>query len=270
MRLHCDDGASGTGYSYTIGTGGSSVVALLHDHLAPRLIGRDPAHDRGDLARPVVRHPRHQRRRDHQPGAGRDRHRAVGSGAAAATASRCGAPPAARRQRIPLYTTEGGWLHLIADDAGRRDAGRAEARASAAPRSRSASRMSAEDVARLRAVRDAVGDGFEIMVDANQCFTLERGAAPRAALRASSASPGSRSRCRPTTSPATCGWRRATALPIAVGESLYSIGQFARLPAARRLLDRAGRRGAHRRHHAVAQGGAPGRGLQPRRSARTS
>src|SRR5436305_12320094 len=35
------DGATGTGYSYTIGTGGSSVMRLLADHLAPRLIGRD-------------------------------------------------------------------------------------------------------------------------------------------------------------------------------------------------------------------------------------
>src|SRR5512135_2274172 len=39
--VRCDDGAEGTGYTYTIGTGGSSVVALLRDHLAPRLIGRD-------------------------------------------------------------------------------------------------------------------------------------------------------------------------------------------------------------------------------------
>jgi Mandelate racemase / muconate lactonizing enzyme, N-terminal domain len=35
------DGAIGTGYSYTIGTGGSSVMRLLADHLAPRLIGKD-------------------------------------------------------------------------------------------------------------------------------------------------------------------------------------------------------------------------------------
>jgi len=41
VRITCDDGAAGVGYSYTIGTGGSSVVALLRDHLAPRLIGRD-------------------------------------------------------------------------------------------------------------------------------------------------------------------------------------------------------------------------------------
>ena len=35
------DGAVGIGYSYTIGAGGSSVMRLLRDHLAPRLIGRD-------------------------------------------------------------------------------------------------------------------------------------------------------------------------------------------------------------------------------------
>ena len=35
------DGGVGTGYSYTIGTGGSSVMRLLADHLAPRLIGKE-------------------------------------------------------------------------------------------------------------------------------------------------------------------------------------------------------------------------------------
>src|SRR4029077_15448955 len=33
VRIECDDGSQGTGYSYTIGTGGSSVMALLRDHL---------------------------------------------------------------------------------------------------------------------------------------------------------------------------------------------------------------------------------------------
>src|SRR5438093_3049602 len=42
VRITCADGAQGVGYTYTIGTGGSSVIALLRDHLAPRLVGRDP------------------------------------------------------------------------------------------------------------------------------------------------------------------------------------------------------------------------------------
>ena len=43
VRVRCNDGAEGIGYTYTIGTGGSSVMALLRDHLAPKLIGRDPS-----------------------------------------------------------------------------------------------------------------------------------------------------------------------------------------------------------------------------------
>ena len=42
LRLMCADGSEGVGYCYTIGTGGSSIMALLKDHLAPLLIGRDP------------------------------------------------------------------------------------------------------------------------------------------------------------------------------------------------------------------------------------
>ena len=42
LTLHTSDGLESTGYAYTIGTGGSSVVALLLDHLAPRLLGKNP------------------------------------------------------------------------------------------------------------------------------------------------------------------------------------------------------------------------------------
>ena len=46
VRIWTDDGADGTGYSYTIGTGGSAVLALLRDCMAPWLLGRDPACER--------------------------------------------------------------------------------------------------------------------------------------------------------------------------------------------------------------------------------
>ena len=42
VTIYDSDGASGTGYSYTIGTGGPSVVALIKQALAPALIGKDP------------------------------------------------------------------------------------------------------------------------------------------------------------------------------------------------------------------------------------
>ncbi len=43
VTIRCKDGNTGTGYTYTIGTGGWSVVALLNDHLVPQLIGRNAA-----------------------------------------------------------------------------------------------------------------------------------------------------------------------------------------------------------------------------------
>src|SRR5258706_5768870 len=40
VRIHTSDGIVGTGYSYTIGTGGSSVIGLAIHHLAARAHGR--------------------------------------------------------------------------------------------------------------------------------------------------------------------------------------------------------------------------------------
>jgi len=41
LTLTDDEGHVGTGYTYTIGSGGSSIVALMRDHLLPRVIGMD-------------------------------------------------------------------------------------------------------------------------------------------------------------------------------------------------------------------------------------
>jgi L-alanine-DL-glutamate epimerase-like enolase superfamily enzyme len=42
-RLRADSKEEGVGWAYTVGAGGTSVAALLSDHLLPRLEGRDPA-----------------------------------------------------------------------------------------------------------------------------------------------------------------------------------------------------------------------------------
>ena len=41
VRIYDSDGAVGTGYSYTIGTGGPSIIELLSRTLLPPLIGRE-------------------------------------------------------------------------------------------------------------------------------------------------------------------------------------------------------------------------------------
>ena len=77
LRLTRDDGSQGTGYSYTIGTGGSSVMAF-EDHLAPKLIGRD-ADDTEAIWKDLFFHALNGSRCDHGAGAGNDRHRALGT-----------------------------------------------------------------------------------------------------------------------------------------------------------------------------------------------
>ncbi|HTP74348.1 MAG TPA: mandelate racemase/muconate lactonizing enzyme family protein [Burkholderiaceae bacterium] len=224
VRLQMDDGSQGTGYSYTIGTGGSSVVALLKDHLAPRLLGRDPSCVEAiwrDLLFAT-----------HATAVGAITSLALAAIDTALWDWRCrrdGQPlwraAGGAKQRVPVYTTEGGWLHLSSDDLVRETLAAQRAGFKGAKIKVGKPHVS-EDIARLRAVRDAVGEGFELMVDANQCFTLSE------ALR--------RAPCyaelgiawfeEPLPADDIGGHVRlaaASTVPIAVGESLYSAAQFA-------------------------------------------
>ena len=224
VRIVCDDGSTGIGYSYTIGTGGSSVLALLHDHLAPRLIGKDPARIEA-LWRELMF-------ATHATTVGAITSLALAAIDTALWDWRCGRDgqplwlaAGGAKPRIPVYTTEGGWLHLATEDLVRETLAAQAAGFKGAKLKVGKPRVS-EDVARLRAVRDAVGEGFELMVDANQCFTLSealRRAPHYAAL-------GIAWFEEPLPADDIAGHARlaaASAVPIAVGESLYSPGQFA-------------------------------------------
>ncbi len=153
VTLHCSDGSVGTGYTYTIGTGGSSIVALLHDHLAPRLIGRDPAEYEA-IWRDLFFHT-------HATAVG-----AITSLALAAidTAlwdrnTRVANVPlwvaaGGSKPRTRTYSTEGGWLHLsetelVDQTLQARDAGFHGAKIKVGRP------HLAEDTRRLMAVRDA-------------------------------------------------------------------------------------------------------------------
>ena len=155
VSLHCSDGIVGTGYAYTIGTGGSSVVALLADHLAPRLVGRDPAHVEAIW---------------------RDLFYATHATAVGAITSLalCCIDTAlwdwrSRQQdmplwvllggaqdRVPLYTTEGGWLHLSPEALVDQTLA-AQADGFRGAKIKIGRPHVSEDVSRLEAVREAVG-----------------------------------------------------------------------------------------------------------------
>ena len=224
VRLTMEDGSQGTGYSYTIGTGGSSVVALLRDHLAPRLIGRDPSEIEAiwhDLLFAT-----------HATSVGTITSLALAAIDTALWDWRCrrdGQPlwqaAGGAKKRIPVYTTEGGWLHLPTETIVRETLAAKKAGFKGAKIKVGLAHVS-DDVARLKAVRAAVGDGFEIMVDANQCFTLSEALrrAPRYAEL------GIAWFEEPLPADDITGHARLAAasdVPIAVGESLYSAGQFA-------------------------------------------
>ena len=224
VTLRCDDGSAGTGYTYTIGTGGSSIVALLRDHLLPRLIGRDPQCFEA-IWRELFFHT-------HATAVG-----AITSLALAAidialwdrNARAAGLPlwrlAGGAQPRVPVYTTEGGWLHLEPAELVEQTLA-AQADGFLGAKIKVGKPHVAQDMARLQAVRDAVGGGFELMVDANQSFTLAE--AMRRARRyepldlAWFEEPMPAEQVR-----AHAQLLASTSVPVAVGESMYHPAQFA-------------------------------------------
>ena len=223
VRIRCDDGVEGVGYTYTIGTGGSSVVALLRDHLAPKLVGRDPDCIEA-IWKDLFFHT-------HATAVGAITSLALAAIDTALWDLRCrrsalplwkaagGAQP-----KVPVYTTEGGWLHLPSEALVAQTLD-AKAQGFRGAKLKVGKPGLAEDVARLAAVREAVGDAFEIMVDANQCFNVSE-----AIRRARAFEPfGLAWLEEPLPAEDLAGHIELaahTAIPIAVGESIYHPAHF--------------------------------------------
>jgi L-alanine-DL-glutamate epimerase-like enolase superfamily enzyme len=198
-------------------------MALLRDHLAPRLIGQEAA-DIEALWRLLLFST-------HATTVG-----ALTSLALAAIdtalwdlASRRAGLPLHRfaggaKHSLPLYTTEGGWLHLepsaLVDDALR-----AKAEGFGGAKVKIGRPHVAEDVARLAAVRAAVGGEWEIMTDANQGFGLPE--AIRRVRHLETLDIAWFEEPLPADDVAAhVELARHSCVPIAVGESLYSLSQF--------------------------------------------
>ncbi len=222
IRIEDADGVIGTGYSYTIGTGGPSVMKLIERSLAPALIGRD--------AEMIEKIWRDLLFFTHATSVGALTSLALAAIDTALWDLRCrraGLPlhvaAGGANDKVRLYTTEGGWLHL-ATDALVDDALKAKAAGFGGCKIK-VGRPIGEDVARLQAVRDAVGPGFEILTDANQAFTVDD--AIRRSRHYEKVDIGWLE--EPLPADDIDGHVRlsaATTLPIAVGESLYSLSHF--------------------------------------------
>ena len=125
---------------------------------------------------------------------------------------------------VPLYTTEGGWLHLEPSVLVE-DALRAKEDGFGGVKIKIGRPHVSEDMARLRGVRDACGPAFEIMTDANQLFTADE--AIRRARHYEALDIAWFEEPLPADDlGGHARLARSTSLPIAVGESLYSALHF--------------------------------------------
>jgi L-alanine-DL-glutamate epimerase-like enolase superfamily enzyme len=229
VRLTTDDGAVGTGYSYTIGTGGTAVLAMLRDYLLPRLIGQDAAQVEGVWA-DLFRSTR-------STTTGPITSLALAAVDTALWDLRClrsqrplWQEAGGFRDRVPLYDTEGGWLHLDIDAL---VSGAAKSKSNGWPgvKVKIGKKHVGEDLERLRAVREAVGDDMDLMVDANQSMTVAEARRRAHVLEEVNLFWLE----EPLPADDVAGHARlasSTSIPIAVGESLYSIQQFQQYLAA--------------------------------------
>jgi L-alanine-DL-glutamate epimerase-like enolase superfamily enzyme len=223
VRITDADGASGIGYAYTIGTGGPSIMELLRRTLCPALIGRE--------AEDIERTWRDLLFLTHATSVGAITSLALAAIDTALWDLRCrraGLPlhrlAGGAQDSVPLYTTEGGWLHLepsaLVDDALA-----AKADGFAGCKIKVGRPHVREDVARIGALRDALGERFEIMTDANQAFHIDE-----AVRRARHFEPLDVAWFEePLPADDLAGHVRlqsSTTIPVAVGESLYSALHF--------------------------------------------
>ncbi|MFD4945194.1 mandelate racemase/muconate lactonizing enzyme family protein [Streptomyces sp. NPDC058239] len=223
VEITTADGLQGTGYAYTIGTGGTSVLSLLREHLLPLLAGEDARNVEALWQRLFAST------------------RATTTGAITSLAlaavdtalwdlrcKRAGEPlwrlAGGHRREVPVYDTEGGWLHLSTDDLVK-SALQAQQAGWAGVKIKVGKPHVSEDAERLRAVREAVGPSLHIMTDANQSQTISSARQLAAALEPYD--PYWLEEPMPADDiSGHARLARATSIPIAVGESMYSITQF--------------------------------------------
>jgi L-alanine-DL-glutamate epimerase-like enolase superfamily enzyme len=223
VEIVTDDGGTGTGYSYTIGTGGRAVLALLRHSMLPHLIGKDPQRVEAVWQELFAA--------NRSTTVGAITSLALGAVDTALWDWRCldaGLPlwlyAGGAKDRISLYDTEGGWLHLDVEEL---VAGAKASQAAGWPGIKlKLGRSPVSDAERLAAVRAAVGPELDLMVDANQSLT-----APDAIRRARLLEPYDPYWFEePLPADDVSGHAAvtaATSTPVAVGESLYSVTQFA-------------------------------------------
>jgi L-alanine-DL-glutamate epimerase-like enolase superfamily enzyme len=173
VELADRSGDRGLGFGYTIGTGGSAILALIQDELLQQLIGTD--------SRRIVETMERMRKSIHAltPGC-------ISSTALAAidvalwdlAARRADVPLhlllGGAQSRVRLYNTHVGWLNRHLDEMVALSREAVERDGFTALKLKVGKPEAEEDRERVAKVREAIGRTTTLMVDANQSWTIDQ------------------------------------------------------------------------------------------------
>jgi L-alanine-DL-glutamate epimerase-like enolase superfamily enzyme len=225
LKLATDANVTGTGYTVTVGFGGSVIQEVLDSLYVTELIGRDP-HDVRAIWNSLYFGKAHWIGRS---GATTMALAAVDIALWDILAKSAELPlwqllGGARSTALPVYNTHAGWLNYsisqLQDEAKRLlDAGYT------ALKMKVGLADTREDVKRVRAVREAIGRNTALMVDANQAWDLLQ-AQIAARLLAELDLTWLEEPLHPDDIPAHHALKQSTSIPVALGEQLYSTYAF--------------------------------------------
>lgn len=168
--ISCADGTQGTGYTYTGGSGGSAIRAMLRDEIAPLLIGADAQDISGLFAR--------QQAKLHYTGLGGITAFAIAASDIALWDIKC------KHEAQPLWKVAGGHADRVPCYRGLIDLGYADdyllervaeefASGHTGIKLKVGREDIARDVARVKAVREQIGSDAALMADANYSWDAD-------------------------------------------------------------------------------------------------
>jgi L-alanine-DL-glutamate epimerase-like enolase superfamily enzyme len=229
VRVATREGLQGTGFASTVGTSGRAVLELLRSDLVDSIVGKS-AH-RAEAIWDELFWATHGTARGAITGLAMS---AIDIALWDLKGKALGVPLWAMaggyRHQIPVYSAESGWLELEIDQLvqGALNSVSAGWRGIKVKVGKPSPH---EDRERVEAVREAIGSGIDLMIDSNQSLT-----STEAIRLASLLEPFDIYWFEePLPADDVCGHRllaSSTSIPIAFGESLYTLSQFREYLAA--------------------------------------
>jgi len=225
VRVKTDEGISGTGYTVTVGHGGSVIQNVLDTLFIDELVGKDPFNVR-EIWQQLYFGKSHWIGR---AGATTMAQSAVDIALWDIIAKAAEQPlwrilGAARSSDIPIYNTHAGWLNYSVEQL-------LEEALSLVDQGYTALKMkvglaeSAEDRRRVEAVRRAIPDNTLLMADANQKWDLMQ-AREATRLLSDAGLSWIEEPLHPDDIKAHAALKRGTSIPVALGEHVYTTHAF--------------------------------------------